>query len=76
MQLQEEINTNEKSDKVNSLDFIYQNMTSLRLTINFLFYRGIGMEDIECMDKLVELDNTISLLIKKIKNLQDQKPEK
>ena len=52
-----------------------QNMASWRLTINFLFYWGIGMEDTECMDKFVELNNTISLFIKKIKNLQEEKPE-
>lgn len=42
----------------------------LFLTVYFIFQWGIGMEDVECMYKFFELNHTIFLFIKKIKNLE------
>lgn len=39
-------------------------------TIYFFIHRGVRMENTEGVDKFIKLDNTVSLFIKNIKNLE------
>ena len=39
-------------------------------TINFFIYRGIRVENTECMDKFIKLDSPIFPFVEKIKNLK------
>ena len=73
MQLQE-LNKKQRLDRSMNCTQLYKTkIVSWTLTINFVFYGSIGMEDTECMDKFVKFNDTIFLFIKKIKNLEKHK---